>query len=261
MTHPARPFPRCPHEWRRALGAAALASVAPFAVAQSGATERFTGELGVGVFAAQSTVRGYDTTTMVMPYVYGQYGRLFGRVDTFGVQLVPLGNGHLEAVARFSTEGFKADRAPLTGLRNRANPTPLGLGTAQRLPGGMLFLYALHDPASGGALVEATFGTRLQVGPLKLYPQLGVEHRTRAYVDHLYGVSAAEAAATGRRAYAAPASTVPMSGLAASLPLGGAWSAEAQWRYLWLDSAIKASPLAARTGQHRAYLVLTHRFD
>jgi hypothetical protein len=38
-------------------------------------------------------------------------------------------------------------------------------------------------------------------------------------------------------------------------------SLEAQWRYLWLDGAITDSPLAARTGQHRAYLVLTQRFD
>lgn len=236
-----------------------LAAAAGAALAQG--SPRFVGELGAGVFAAQPVARGHDTQLTVMPYVYGEYGRWFGRVDTFGFKTLQLGNGHLELVARFNTEGFKADRPPLTGLRNRSNPTPLGLGTAQSLPFGRLFVYAMHDPSSGGALLEATFGTRVQVGPLKLYPLLGVEHRTAAWVDHLYGVSPAEAAATGRRAYAAPASTVGVTGLAASWPVAGRLSLEGQWRYHWLDDAITRSPLAARTGQHRAYLVLTQRFD
>jgi outer membrane protein len=236
-----------------------LAAGAGAALAQG--SPRFVGEFGAGVFAAQPVARGHDTQVTVMPYVYGEYGRWFGRVDTFGFKTLPLGSGHLELVARFNTEGFKADRPPLTGLRNRSNPTPLGLGTAQSLPFGRLFVYAMHDPSSGGALLEATFGTRVQVGPLKLYPLLGVEHRTAAWVDHLYGVSAAEAATTGRRAYAAPASTVAVTGLAASWPVAGRLSLEGQWRYHWLDDAITRSPLAARTGQHRAYLVLTQRFD
>jgi outer membrane protein len=236
-----------------------LAAGAAGALAQAG--ERFVGEFGAGAFAAQSIARGHDTSLTVMPYVYGDYGRWFGRVDTFGFKTLQLGNGHLELVARFNTEGFKADRPPLTGLRNRSNPTPLGLGTAQGLPFGRLFVYAMHDPSSGGAIVEATFGTRVQLGSLKLYPLLGVEHRTAAWVNHLYGVSAAEAATTGRRAYAAPASTMAMTGLAASWPVAGRLSLEGQWRYHWLDGAITGSPLAARTGQHRAYLVLTQRFD
>lgn len=256
---PPAPFRTLCRAARAACLAAALAAAMGAAAAQPG--ERFVGELGAGVFATQSAVRGHDTQASVMPYVYGEYGRWFGRVDTFGLKTVPLGSGHLELVARFSTEGFKADRAPLTGLRNRSHPTPLGLGTAQSLPFGRLFVYAMHDPSSGGALLEATFGTRVQLGALKLYPLLGVEHRTRAWVDHLYGVSAAEAAATGRRPYAAPASTMAVSGLAASWPLGARMSLEAQWRYHWLDAAITDSPLAARTGQHRAYLVLTQRFD
>ena len=256
-----RRAPLCefPRAARAACLGALLAAGAGAAAAQTG--ERFVGELGAGLFATQPVARGHDTSTPVLPYVYGEYGRWFARVDTFGFKTLALGNGHVELVARYNTEGYKADRAPLTGLRNRGNPTPLGLGTAQSLPFGRLFVYAMHDPSSGGSILEATFGTRVQAGALKLYPLLGVEHRTRAWVDHLYGVSAAEAAASGRRAYAAPASTVAMTGLAASWPLAGRLSLEAQWRYHWLDAAITDSPLVARAGQHRAYLVLTQRFD
>lgn len=222
---------------------------------------RFTGELGVGAFTAQSPVLGRPTEVQVMPYVYGEYGRFLARVDTFGVKTLPLFNGHLEVLARFSTEGFKADKPALAGVRNRSNPTPVGLGTAQRLPLGMAFLYAFHDPVSGGALLEATLGSRLELGAVKLYPLLGFEHRTREYAQHLYGVSPAEAAAARwSRGYLAAASTATVAGLAASVPIARDWSLEAQWRYQRLDRAITDSPLVSRAGTHRGHAVLAYRF-
>ena len=271
---PAHPHPCRPHARVRArvttgpvaaLALALLAAAVPLAArAQAPATpaaDRFVGDLGAGVFVSTSTVRGHGTEPLVLPYVWGDWGRYFARVDTFGARTLPLGNGHLELVLRYSGEGFKADRAPLTGLTNRGSPLPLGLGTMQRLPVGALFLYALHDVSSGGQLLEGTFGTRLELGGgLKVYPQVGVEHRTAAWVRRQWGVSAAEAAASGLRAYQPGASTVPMLGVAASLPLGGAWSLEAQLRHYRLDSAVRNSPIASRGTQPRGFVVLTHAF-
>lgn len=241
---------------------AARAQTQPQAVAPAQpAAERFVGDLGAGVFISTSTVRGHGTEPLVLPYVWGDWGRYFARLDTFGARMLPLGAGHLELVLRYSGEGFKADRAPLTGLSNRGAPLPLGIGTMQRLPVGALFLYALHDVGSGGQLLEGTFGTRLELGGgLKLYPQLGVEHRTAAWVRKQWGVSAAEAAASGLRAYQPGASTVPMLGLAASLPMGGAWNLEAQWRQYRLDGAIRNSPIASRGTQQRGFVAVTHAF-
>lgn len=273
---PDHPLPRTDARIRCAtssawLAAAALAvllaAAAPAAHAQASAAapapagDRFVGDLGAGVFVSTSTVRGHATEPLVLPYVWGDWGRYFARVDTFGARVLPLGNGHLELVLRYSNEGFKADRAPLTGLSNRASPLPLGIGTFQRLPVGGLFLYALHDVGSGGQLLEGTFGTRLELGGgLKIYPQLGVEHRTAAWVRKQWGVTAAEAAASGLRAYQPSASTVPMLGVAASLPLGGAWSLEAQLRHYRLDGAIRNSPIASRGTQPRGFVAVTHAF-
>ena len=179
--------------------AAALAAGSGVAGAQGQA--RFVGELGAGVFASQSIARGHDTQFTVMPYVYGEYGRWFARVDTFGLKTLPLGNGHLELVARFSTEGFKADRPPLTGLRNRANPSPLGLGSAQTLPFGRLFVYAMHDPSSGGTLVEATFGTRVQeYTPPKYKEAIHYDEQKLLYLRELGQNGRDVRGARGRRA-------------------------------------------------------------
>ena len=134
------------------------------AAAQSAAGDRLVGEVGLGVYARTEVVRDTGTSTMVLPYVYADWGRVFARVDTLGVKLVPLGLGHLELVGRVSTEGWDADRPSLRGLSDRGNPLPVGLGTMQRTRYGAFFVYAMHDLRSGGNYLEATWGSRFDVG-------------------------------------------------------------------------------------------------
>jgi len=228
--------------------------------AQSGFPDRLTGEVGVGAFARSGIVRGVGGSVTPLPYVYADFGRFFARVDTLGVKNVPLGRGHLEVVARVSTEGFDADGPALRGLGDRRNPVPVGVGTMQRTPLGAFFVYATHDLSSGGAFLEATWGARVDAGPVALFPLLGLEHRGGAYVRQLYGIDAAESAASGRPAYRPGASTVAMAGLAASLPLSGPWALQLQWRHRWLDGAIGRSPIVDRRSQHSGHLALTYEF-
>jgi outer membrane protein len=241
-----------------ALLCAALA--ASDARAQAAFPDRLTGELGVGVYTRSEVVRGTGGSTLVLPYVYADYGRFFARVDTLGVKTTPLGWGHLEVVARVSTEGFDADGPALRGLGDRRNPVPVGLGTMQRTPLGAFFVYATYDLTSGGAFVEATWGARVDAGPVALYPLLGVEHRGAAFVRHLYGIDAAESAASGLAAYRPGASTVAMAGFAASLPLSGPWALQFQWRHRWLDGAISRSPIVNARSQDSGHLALTYEF-
>ena len=237
-------------------GAALTAPVAAQSVAQA----RFTGDLGAAVYLRSETVRGTGASTLVLPYVYGDYGRLFARVDTIGLKTLAFGHGHLELVLRVSLEGFDADTAALRGLSDRSHPLPIGIGTFQRTPIGGVFLYAFHDPRSGGALLEATWGSRFDLGPVALYPLLGLEYRSRDYVRHLYGVTAAESAASGYAPYAPGASTVPMAGFAAEVPISGPWALQLQWRHRWLGSAIGDSPIVRARSQDSGHLAVTYTF-
>jgi outer membrane protein len=240
---------------------AALAQVA----AHNSFTDRFVGDFGGAAYASSAVVKSKDTSVSALPYVYGDWGRTFARVDTLGIKTLPLAMGHLEGVLRVSQEGFDADTAALRGVNNRSNPLPVGVGTFQRTAVGGVFLYAMHDVTSGGSLAEATYGARFEVAGVKLYPQVGVEYRSRTYVQHLYGVSAQEAAANqaaggSLTAYQAGSSTVPMLGLAATVPLSGAWALQLQWRHKWLDNAIKASPLVGMASQNTGFAALTYTF-
>ncbi len=247
------------------LAAHAVLACAPAAAqtppaAQPTSTDRLVGEVGLGVYARTEVVRDTGTSTMVLPYVYADWGRFFARVDTLGARIVPLGLGHLELVARISTEGWDADRPSLRGLSDRDNPLPVGLGTVQRTRYGAFFLYAMHDLRSGGNYLEATWGSRFDLGRVALYPLVGLEHRTRGYVRHLYGVDAAESAASGHAAYSPGASTVPMVGLAATVPISGPWAVQLQWRHRWLDGAIRDSPIVGTGSLDSGHVALTYEF-
>jgi outer membrane protein len=261
---------------RRALGGLAVglcAATAAQAQAQADSAAPRTdlqGELGGAVFVTQSVVRGRSGSTQWLPYAYADAGRLYARVDTFGLRLLPLGEGHLELAGRLSFEGFNPPAAGPgmpAGISRRSNPAPVGLGTFQETPYGGFFLYAFHDFSSGGALFEATYAAELPVGRLSFYPELGVERRSARYLRQLYGVSPAEAAAGGETAYQPGASTWPVFSLTAELPLVGLmplmpnWAVDLQMRRKWLDRATRDSPLVDRRRQDSGFLALAYHFD
>jgi outer membrane protein len=262
-TAPSRPTRarRAPHAPRAACAALLAALACPPALSQPAPSGGFVGDLGLGVFARSEVVRGTGTSTLVAPYVYADWGRAFARVDTLGLRLLPVGNGHLELVGRVSTEGWKADTAALAGLGDRSNPVPIGLGTYQRTSIGGFFAYAMHDFTSGGNYLEGVWATKFDVGRVALYPLLGVEYRSGAYVRHLYGIDAARSAASGYPTWTPGGSTVPMAGIAATVPISGPWSLQLQWRHRWLDGAIADSPIVGTRSVDSGHVAVSYAFD
>lgn len=230
------------------------------AQAQSAFPDHFVGDAGGMLVASQPVVQGASGTISAMPYVYGDYGRFYARVDTFGVKALPMGEGHLEVAARVSTEGFKAHKTAFSTAGDRSAPVPVGLGTFQRTALGGVFAYVFHDTTSGGQLLELSWAGKVALGRATLYPQLGVEHRSAAYVQHLYGVSAAQSS-PALPAYQAGASTVPVLSLHATVPLQGPWSLQLMGRYRAWDSAVRNSPMVDRSGQATGYAALTYTWN
>ncbi len=221
----------------------------------------FRGEVGGMVIGASSLVRGLDMQTSGLPYVYGDWGRFYGRLDTFGVRTLPLGEGHLELAARISTEGFEGRKTAHRALGDRRSPLPVGLGTFQRTPLGGVFAYLMHDAQSGGQFAELNWAGRARLGPVTLYPQLGLQYRSSAYVSYLYGVSLTESTATGLKVWQPQASLAPQATVHASLPLSGPWSLQAQLRQRWFDSPVADSPLVHRRSQTSGLLALTYTLN
>ena len=113
---------------------------------------------------------------------------------------------------------------------------------------------------SRGTLLEATYAAEFKLGRASVYPQIGVERRSAKYSNYLYGVSAAESAASGFAAYNAGASTIPVLGLGVDVPITESWVINLQLRRRFLDSSVYNSPLVSRRTQDIGLIALSYRF-
>ncbi len=244
-----------------ALVASATLLASFMARAQAPAADHFVGEIGGMAVTSQPLVKGGPNSTTALPYVYGDWGRFYARVDTLGMRLVPLQDGHLELAVRVSTEGIASSKTAYPAAGDRSAPLPMGLGTFQRTSLGGVFAYALYDPQSRGQFGELNWAGKIDVGAVKIYPQLGVQYRSSDYVRHLYGITAAQSQATGLAVYQPGASVTPMATLQAAVALSGPWSLQLQTRYRHLDAAVARSPLVNRSSQVTGFAALTYTLN
>lgn len=241
------------------LGAALLLGSAQAQVAPI--NYQLTGDVGGAFYGTQSVIRSKGSETRLLPYGFFDYGRFAARVDTLSLKTVKFGYGYLEFAGRISQDGWRADTAALSGLKDRKTPIPLGIGTFQETPYGGLFLNAFVDAnKSHGTLLEATYAAEFKVGSWSFFPQVGLEYTSGKYNNYLYGVTAAESAASGFAAYNAGGSTAPMLGLGVDVPLGEPWVLTMQVRRKWLDSSVRNSPLVGRKTQDFGFIAVSYRF-
>lgn len=220
-----------------------VATLLTAATAYADDAVHFVGDLGVGVERTPAWASGASVRTWVLPYAYGELGRLFVREDTFGAKLVSIGWGALELVGRVSTEGSDAEGP---GLAHRTNPRPAGLGTFQETPWGGVFLDGFVDTVSGGTLLEASYAAELPLGRVTLYPQAGVTRRSARFVAHLYDIRCA--------------STTPVFQISGELPIADAWVLLAHAQFEPFDRALRASPRVDRSSRSSAFIALAWRF-
>jgi outer membrane protein len=173
------------------------------------------------------------------------------------VRLVPAGWGAIELAGRISTEGEDDAGA---GVARRSNPRPVGVGTFQETPWGGVFADAFVDTVSGGTRLEASYAAQLDAGPVTVYPQAGVAHLDARYARHLYGVGAAEALATGTRAYAPGAALAPMAALSGEWVLAPHWVLVGHAQRAWFGRAVTDSPRVGARAQTTAFIALARRF-
>jgi len=243
---------------------ACLCAVLLSTTAQASAAEfksQLDGDVGLGGYYARNIVRGDPDGMSALPYLDFKFSRMFARVDTFGVKTLELGYGHLELVSRFSQDGFKTDVPELAGLDKRENSIPLGIGTLQVTPIGGFMLNAFHDiNKSQGNVFELIYGGRIRFPRVRLYPLLGVEYRSKEYVNYYYGISALEAANSGYASYTSSGAVNSLLGLIAEIRLIDNYYLNLNVRHKRLGDAIRLSPLVDKQYLDTAYIALSYRF-
>lgn len=220
-------------------------------------TDHYVGDLGLGAIRMDQNVLGKKATVSPLPYIYGDYGRFFGRLDTFGVKTLQMGDGYLEFSTRVNFDGHDASN----GLQRRNNAIPLGIGTYQETPFGAFFLNGFYDVGSShGSFFEAIYAIELDAGALAIYPQIGAVRQSASYNNYFYGVTSSESAASGYRAYNGSASTNTILALSAEYSFTPTWVANMTFRRTWLGSGITNSPIVNRHIENLGFVTLSYRF-
>jgi outer membrane protein len=239
---------------------------APGVSAQSpAAAEEFPlkpdGDLGVGAYYTRSVVRGRTESASVLPYANFDYGRMFARIDTFGVKSVKMGYGYLEIAGRVELDGFKADTSSLQGLNDRKNSLPLGIGTLQETPIGAFYVNAFHDfGKSKGNLFDLTYVVSQTYGKVTIYPQIGAEYLSKQYVGYYYGVSTQEAVASRYGYYRPGGAFNPYVAALIEARISDNWNLNFLLRHRWLAKSISGSPIVGRKGADNVFAAVAYRF-
>ncbi len=237
------------------------ASLAADGETQDGLPDHLQGDVGGAVYANHSPIRGDSNHALLAPYGYFDYERFFSRIDTFGIKTVPLAYGYLEIAGRIKFDGYQTNTPALHGINERKNSLPIGIGSFQLTPIGGFFLNAFIDAnVSHGSMYEVIYAAEWEAGKLVVYPEAGFEHYSGNYTGYYYGVSAAEAAASGYRAYGPGAATTPLLGFVLEQHVHANWYANLYVRRRWLGAAISSSPLVASNHQDTAFLSLSSRY-
>jgi outer membrane protein len=223
------------------------------------AADGYTGDLGLGVYARQEIYRGTTTETDVLPYIYGQYGRFFGRVDTFGFQLLPMGHGFLEVSTRIVQDKMESETLKRAGVRDRKNSQLLGFSTFQYSPIGAISLSLMQDVGdSEGMLLDASWiGAYKPASWLTIYPEFGMELLSSKYTGYYYGTALGEG---GFRAYRPGMALNPYVAIHTSSPIAADWNLAFTLRNKALDEEISNSPLVGRASRWNAYVAVSYEF-
>jgi outer membrane protein len=220
----------------------------------------FRGDVGVGVHHAPDIVTAASDPDQAIPYANFDYGRLFARIDMFGVRTVQVGYGNIELLTRVLDEGYT--RTAANGAQEkRQSSIPIGVGTLQITPlGGFMFNVYRDVNQSKGTMADFLFAEEFDTGNFSLYPQVGVEYRSADYVDYYYGVSPAVAAQTMTTSYTPGDAIDPLVALFVEIKITGNWYLNADIRKLWLDKSIYNSPIVGRHSATSGLVALSYRF-
>ena len=223
-------------------------------------TQGLDGDIGLGVNYRPEIGRTNSSAARVVPYANFDYGRLFARIDTFGVKAAPMGYGDLELVGRFMDDGYTP--ASVSGaLDARKSSIPIGFGTLQITPiGGMLLNVYRDANKSKSNMVDLIFGEQLETNYVVWYPQIGAEYRSHQYVNYFYGTSAQDAAMLHSAIYLPGSATNLFVDLLAEIKLSGNWYLDVNLRKTWLDTPISNSPLVDRHTSSTGLVAASYRF-
>ena len=244
---------------------AAVCFLLPFLACQAQAFVDNELTIGMGGMVYITPYKSYDTQSALIPIVSYEGKYAYVREFSAGVKLVNLDFLEISAFAEYDYTCFKPRNSSDARLRKLSNRRDsMSLGTAVRLitPYGMLHASGAHDVLGRNNGLTGLIGymNSVEFGPLELIPAAGVQWSNNSYNNYYYGVSGEESRKSGLNSHHVGSGVSPYTGLTIDYSLTKSWEIYYSGEWIFLNSAIKNSPMVSRTNTYSLMLGLSYTF-
>jgi Outer membrane protein V len=199
--------------------------------------------------------KSYDTQWTPLPMVGYESKYAYVRGYTAGFKMINLDFVEFSVFGGYDGTSFDpADSSDkrLRRLSDRYSSAVAGLDLRLRTPYGMLHASGAQDVLGNSNGRSGTIGymNSLEYGDLELIPSVGLQWSDRKYNDYYYGVSNNEAYKSGLEPYDSGSGFSPYVGLTIGYSLTEAWEFFCNCEFVFLNNAVKDSPMVGRTNTY-----------
>ena len=223
-------------------------------------------ELGVVGGATQNPYKGASPSWMALPYVAFDSEYAFLSFPSAGIHLVDNELVTLNAVVSYLSLEFKrsdTDDAILKTLDERKFSLGAGLEAALNTGLGTFKLSVLADVLgrSDGLYASADYSYPFMLtDTFAIIPNAGVTWTNNKHNDYYFGISPAESARSGLRAYNAGSSFTPLAGLSAVYQANEHIRLAAGTECAFLPSEAKNSPMVSKKRLWGGFVLAVYAF-
>jgi outer membrane protein len=217
---------------------------------------------GIGMVSNKEIYKGYDTRTMVLPFIgyKGEHLTVFGPFISYKVKEFNNFEVSVKLSPRF--QGFdESDSYIFEGMKDRKSSIDAGVDVNYKKDDWRVSVYTAFDVLgrSNGFEVKSAVGRTFRFGPVFIEPSVSLSYLNSDHVDYYYGVLDNEVN-SNRGAYQGSAAKNTSINLSVATPiiLGGFTRFNVE--YVLFDSSITDSPLVEDDSSLSVQLFFTKNF-
>ena len=231
--------------------------------AQAIADSELTIGMGGGVFIRPYKRYNVQWTPLPIINYEGQYA--YVREYAAGVKLLNIKPFEISVFAEYDYTAFKSNSSSdmqLRELSNRHSSVNAGIGARLTTPYGILQASGAQDILghSKGITGLVRYISSIEFGALEFIPTLGVQWNNRRYNNYYYGISSNESLKSGLDYYRTGSGAFPYVGLTIDYSLTDSWEIYCGGELVFLNSAIKNSPMVSKTNTYSLMVGFSYTF-
>lgn len=234
----------------------------------AGTEKQWSGTLGAGLLSAPEYLGASDNEFRFLPVIDVEYKQRYFLSTQRGLGFYFFRDNRfaLATMVNMHWGREEGDSARLTGLGDLDPTAQLGVDLKWQITRWLSFdvdaYQAISPGGHEGAYGDVGFGARWPVAKnFMLRANTGIRWASDTYMSNMYGVNAAQAAASGLPAYNPDSALMAWQfGAALDFNMGNNWMVTPMFRYVGLLGDAKNSPVMADDGQYYVGAFLGYKF-